>query len=257
MKNSPVKKQRNSVKCGDIFRIGDHLLGCGDARDAAFVKKLIGTEKIKLLLVDPPYGCRVVEGKEGFAKLRVNKRILNDDIVSESEYAAFKKNWLDPLVPHLALKNSAYIFGSDVMALALRQGIQESGLRFGQMLVWIKNHPVIGRKDFLPMHEIVMFGWKGTHEFKRPKDRSVIYCPKPNRSPLHPTQKPVALLRQFIFNSSSIGDIVWDSFAGSGSTGIAAEQTKRRSILIERDEDYCKTIIDRFDRVFDLTAERV
>lgn len=257
MKNSPTTKQKNSIKYGDIFRIGEHLLACGDARDKELVDRLIGKQKIKLLLVDSPYGVKAVEGKRGFAALKVNKKILNDDITSESEYATFTKDWLVPLVPHLASKNSAYLFGSDTMALAIRQGMQESGLRFGQMLIWIKNHLVIGRKDFLPMHEIVMFGWRGTHEFKRSKDRSVIYCPKPNRSPLHPTQKPISLLRRFILNSSSVHDIVWDSFAGSGSTGIAAEQTKRRSILIELDAEYCQTIIDRFYRVFGIKAERL
>ncbi len=250
-----MKKQNSLIKQGDIFRIGGHLLACGDAKDKDLVDRLIGKERIKLVLSDPPYGCKLVEGKEGFAKLRMNKKILNDDITSESEYILFTKDWLTPIIPHLATKNSTYIFGSDVMALALREGMQDAGLRFGQMLVWIKNHPVIGRKDFLPMHEIVMFGWKGSHEFKRSKDKSVIYCPKPNRSPLHPTQKPVSLLRRFILNSSNIGDIVWDSFAGSGSLGIAAEQTGRRSIMIERDEDYCKTIISRFERVFGLKAE--
>jgi site-specific DNA-methyltransferase (adenine-specific) len=250
-----MKKQNSLIKQGDIFRIGEHLLACGDARDKNLVDRLIGKEKIKLVLSDPPYGCKLVEGKEGFANLKVNKKILNDDITSESEYILFTKDWLTPIIAHLANKNSTYIFGSDVMALALREGMQNVGLRFGQMLIWIKNHPVIGRKDFLPMHEIVMFGWKGSHEFKRSKDKSVIYCPKPNRSPLHPTQKPVSLLRRFILNSSNIGDIVWDSFAGSGSLGIAAQQTGRRSIMIERDEEYCQTIINRFERVFGLKAE--
>lgn len=257
MKNSPTKRPKESIKQGDVFRIGMHVLACGDARDKALVDRLVGKEKVKLILSDPPYGCKVVEGKEGFAKMRVNKKILNDDITSETEYVQFTKDWLLPIIPHLATKNSTYIFGSDIMALALREGMQSAGLRFGQMLVWIKNHPVIGRKDFLPMHEIVMFAWKGTHEFKRSKDKSVIYCPKPNRSPLHPTQKPISLLRRLILNSSNIHDIVWDSFAGSGSLGIAAEQTKRRSIMIERDEEYCQTIIDRFERVFGLKAERV
>lgn len=252
-----MKKQNASIRYGGTFRIGDHVLACGDARDTELVNRLVGKERIKLLLVDPPYGCRMVESKEEFTGIKTSKRILNDDITSESEYVMFTKDWLVPLMPHLTPKNSAYIFGSDVMALALREGMQRAGLRFGQMLIWIKNQPVMGRKDFLPMHETIMFGWKGAHEFRRSKDRSVIYCPRPHRSPLHPTQKPVALLRRFILNSSNINDIVWDSFAGSGSAGIAAEQTKRRSIMIERDEAYCQTIIDRFERIFGMKSKRL
>lgn len=249
--------RNSSIKYGDIFRVGDHLLGCGDARDQAFVSRLMGAAKIKLVLVDPPYGIMAVEGKAHFSKLSVQKNILNDDIVSESQYAQFTKDWLMPVIPRLTVKNSCYIFNSDKMVFALRDGMEHSGFRFSQLLIWIKNQAVVGRKDYFPMHELIAFGWRGTHDFKKAKDKSVLFYPKPHRSPLHPTQKPVALLRHLILNSTSIGDIVYDCFAGSGSTGVAAEQTKRRSILIERDEEYCQIILDRMQRIFGLRAERL
>lgn len=257
MNNSAAKKQRNSIKVGDIFRIGDHVLGCGDARDTVFVAKVVGNAKITLLLADPPYGVAFVESKEGFSNIKVKKKILNDGAVSESQYAQFTKDWLVPILPHLAGKNSAYIFNSDKMIFALRDGMEQGGWRFAQMLVWVKNHAIIGRKDYLPQHELVAYGWHGAHEFKKSKDKSVLFYPKPSKSPLHPTQKPVGLLRRLILNSSDIGDIVYDCFAGSGSAGIAAEQCKRKSILIERDEEYCQTIINRFERQFGLTAIKV
>ncbi|MDD3531460.1 MAG: site-specific DNA-methyltransferase [Candidatus Pacebacteria bacterium] len=252
-----MTKHANSIKPGDVFRIGDHILGCGDARDAAFVDRVICKTKIALLLVDPPYGVAFVESKEAFAKIRVKKKILNDGIVSEPEYAEFTKDWLAPVVPHLAAKNAAYIFNSDKMLFALRDGMERSGIRFAQLLIWVKNHVVVGRKDYLPQHELVAYGWHGTHEFKKAKDKSVLFYPKPSRSPLHPTQKPVGLLRRLILNSSNIGDTVYDCFAGSGSTGIAAEECKRKSILIERDEEYCQTIISRFEREFGIKATKV
>ena len=252
-----MKKHASSVKAGDVFRIGDHVLGCGDARDAAFVDRVLGKTKIALLLVDPPYGVAFVESKESFAKIRVKKKILNDGIVSESEYAQFTKDWLAPVVPHFAAKHAAYVFNSDKMLFALRDGMERSGIRFAQLLIWVKNHVVVGRKDYLPQHELVAYGWHGTHDFKKAKDKSVLFYPKPSRSPLHPTQKPVGLLRRLVLNSSNIGDIVYDCFAGSGSTGIAAEQCKRKSILVERDEGYCQTIINRFEREFGLKAKKV
>ena len=95
------------------------------------------------------------------------------------------------------------------------------------------------------------------HEFKKAKDKSLLFYPKPNKSPLHPTQKPIGLLRRLILNSSNIGDVVYDSFAGSGSLGIAAEQTKRSSILIERDEEYCRTILTRFEQLFGIKAKKL
>lgn len=257
MKNLQTQKPKNLIKCGDIFRIGNHVLGCGDARDAEFVKRVIGQAKIQMILSDPPYGVMAVESKLGFSELKMNKKILNDDIISEDKYRQFTCDWLAPTVSFLARHNSAYIFNSDKMIFALREGMELAGLKFSQLLIWIKNHSVIGRKDYLPGHELIAYGWYGAHDFKKAKDKSLLFYPKPSSSPLHPTQKPIGLLRRLILNSTDIGDIVYDCFAGSGSTGIAAEQTKRSSVLIERDEEYCQTIIERFEKIFKLKAQKV
>jgi len=257
MKNSRAAKPSSSIKYGDILRLGEHLLACGDARDVKLVDHLLRNTKVKLLCVDPPYGIQAVEAKEGFVSQKVRKRILNDNFVNEATYATFTKEWLAPIVPHLATKNAAYIFNLDKMIFALRAGMVQAGWKFTQLLIWVKNHPVVGRLDYLSTHELIAYGWHGTHEFKKAKDHSVLFCPKPNRSPLHPTQKPISLLRRLILNSTGMHDVVYDSFAGSGSTGVACEQTRRRCIMIERDEVYCQTIIDRFDHLFGITAERV
>ncbi len=260
MKNSPDKKRKGSpsaITYGDVFRIGDrHALACGDARDAALVAKVLGTEKVKLVLCDVPYGVAFVESKESFAKIRVKKKILNDEIVSESQYAQFTKDWIVPLLPHLAAKNAAFIFNSDKMLFALRAGMESAGMKFSQLLIWLKDHSIVGRKDYLPQHELIAYGWVGTHEVRK-KDHSLLFYPKSSSSALHPTQKPTGLLRRLILNSTKPGDLVYDCFAGSGSTGIAAEEVRRRSVLIERDEEYCRVILDRFERNFDLKARRV
>ena len=257
MKNSQAKKPKNLIRYGDIFSVGDHVVACADARDMEMVSKVIGKRKINLVCVDVPYGILYCESKDGFSQVKVNKKILNDDIVSESQYAQFTKDWIVPLLPHLTRKNTFYIFNSDKMLFALRDGMERAGVKFYQLLIWIKNHSVIGRKDYLPMHELIIFGWYGSHEFKKAKDKSLLFCPKPSKSPLHPTQKPVSLLRRLVLNSTSIGDTVIDCFSGSGSLGIATEQTKRKSILIELDPEYCQTILDRFEKVFGLKAKKI
>ena len=257
MNYSQTQKQEKSVKRGDIFRIGNHLLGCGNACDKEFVDKIIGKNKINLICCDPPYGIMAVESKIGFSELKVNKKILNDDIVSENQYIRFTQDWLTPIIPYLTNKNSVYIFNSDKMIFALREGMRLSGINFSQLLIWVKNHSVIGRKDYLPQHELIAYGWHGTHKFMKSQDRSVIFYPKPNKSPLHPTQKPIGLLRRLILNSSNINDTIYDCFAGSGSLGVAAEQTKRSSILIEQDEEYCQVIINRFNHLFGIEAEKL
>jgi len=257
MKNSEVQNQRKLIKYGNVFRIGNHIVACGDARDQKLISKLVGKIKIRAVIVDPPYATQTVESKVGFSKIKIPKKILNDDISSESEYIQFTKNWISPILPHLASKNSFYIFNADPMIFALREGMKQTGVKFSQLLIWIKNQAVINRKDYLLQHELLAYGWYGRHEFLKSKDKSLLYYPKPVKSFLHPTQKPVGLLRRLILNSTNIRDVIYDCFAGSGSTGIAAEQTKRSTILIERDEEYCRTIINRFERLFNIKAEKI
>ena len=135
------------------------------------------------------------------------------------------------------------------MLFALRDGMQNAGFKFTQLLIWIKNHAVVGRMDYLPQHELIAYGWHGAHIFHKSKDKSILFHPKPNKSKLHPTMKPVSLLRQLILNSTKIGDVIYEPFGGSGSTLIACEQTKRNCLCIEIDPEYCQIIVDRYEKV--------
>jgi len=249
---------KKSIKSGDVFQLGEHLIGCGDARDKVFVDALLGKEKVGLVLCDPPYGVAYVEGKQGFNPHGKQHRVIvNDHAQTESDYRHFTYQWLDAARPHLARKNAFYIFNSDKMLFALRDGMQDAGCKFTQLLIWIKNHAVVGRMDYLPQHELIAYGWCGSHAFQKAKDKSVLVYPKPNKSRLHPTMKPVGLLRRLILNSSRIDDVVYDPFLGSGSTLLACEQTKRRCIGIELDPHYCQVIMDRFEKVTGIKPKKI
>ena len=237
------------IRQGSIYKLGEHKIACGDCRDIQLVKELIVDEKVSLVIADPPYGVGYIENKAGFVKVRVNKVIANDSFKNEEEYRKFTSQWLSCLKPYLACKNSLYIFNSDKMLFALKEAMDEQNIKLAQLLIWIKNQAVIGRRDFLAKHELIVYGWYGTHSFYKSKDSTVLYCPKPNKSPLHPTTKPLSLIRRLILNSSKVGDIVFDPFAGSGTTLIACEQTRRRCLTIEIDPEYCKTVIERFKRL--------
>lgn len=238
-----------------LWKLGDHRLVCGDARDSVLVEKLMAANKVNAVITDPPYGVMVVESKAGISQLKRHRAIANDDISSEPEYAVFTKDWIVPALSHLSKKNSVYIFNADKMLFALKAGMDIAGVRFSQLVIWIKNHAIVGRKDYLPQHELIIFGWYGTHAFRRSKDKSVIFYPKPSKSPLHPTTKPVGLIRRLILNSTDIGDAVYDPFGGSGTTLIACEETKRRCFMVEQDEKYCQTIIHRWEALTKRKAE--
>jgi len=233
----------------NIYKLEDHKLACGDCTDATLVDELVGKNKIKLIIADPPYGVGYVENKSGFSKIKKAAVIKNDNPKSEESYKAFTTEWLKATAPHLYCKNAFYIFNSDKMVFALREALKTCSFNLSQLLIWIKNNQVIGRKDYLVKHELILYGWYGVHEFLKSKDKTVLFYPKPNKSPLHPTSKPVGLIRRLILNSTRIGDVVYDPFGGAGSTLIACEQTKRVCITVEIDPGYCNTIIDRFKKL--------
>jgi DNA modification methylase len=250
MNNLPALSQLNSVKEGDIFQIGRHILACTKAENKTVLQFMLRGRKISLVVTDPPYSCNYVEGKQAFSQLVNQTAIENDHIQTEDEYMQFTRSWLNAVKPHLFLPNSMYIFNTDKMAYSVKQAIEQEGGKFSQLLIWAKNHSVIGRLDYNPQHELIVYGWIGKHAFYKSKDKSVLCYPKPHRSTLHPTMKPVPLLRHLILNSSKIGDIVWDGFGGSGSTLIACQQTRRICIMTEISPVYCQTILNRAQKIF-------
>jgi DNA modification methylase len=201
--------------------------------------------------VDPPYGVAIADSSLNPTK---HQSLANDHLQSDEEYAKFTQDWLEAVKPFLAKKNSTYIWNSDKMVFALRQGLLQSGFKVSQMLVWVKSQPVIGRLDYLPQHEVCLYGWFGTHKFYKAKDKSVLFAPKPQKSKWHATQKPVTLIRRLILNSTQVGDTVYDPFLGSGTTILASQQTLRKCIGIELLPEYCQVTVDRWERLTGLKA---
>lgn len=245
------------IQKNDIYQLGSHYLACGDCLDPTIIERLTGERRVSLILTDPPYGVGYVENKASFNMPKKNKIIANDHLQSDPEYCAFTSHWLEIVKPYLADKNTYYLFNSDKMLFAMREGLLSTGFKFAQLLIWVKNHAVMGRLNYLPQHELIAYGWYGTHIFRKSQDKSVLFYPKPQKSPLHPTMKPVGLLRNLILNSSKIDDWVYDPFLGSGSTLIACEQTRRRCLGIELDPEYCQVIIDRYKKVTGKEVEKL
>ena len=177
----------------------------------------------------------------------------------------------------------AYIFHSDVHGATFRNSFTDAGYYLAQCLIWEKNRFSIGRSDYQWMHEPILYGWKqgGSHYFIADRTQStvliedaveledmkkeeliayvkqireaftdqtsILHYDKPNHSDLHPTMKPVGLIGKLLKNSSRPGDVVQDSFGGSGTTIIAAEQLSRRAFLMEMDPIYCDVIVNRWE----------
>jgi DNA modification methylase len=123
-----------------------------------------------------------------------------------------------------------------------------SGFSLKHTLVWVKNQFVIGMSDYHFRHEPVLYGWieNGPHYFTDDRTQdSVFEIDKPHSSDLLSTMKPVELVARMIVNSSRAGDLVWDSFLGSGTVLLAAHQLGRVGYGAEVDPANAAVCLER------------
>ena len=156
-------------------------------------------------------------------------------------------------------KGAVYICMSTSELHSLYKAFTEAGGHWSTFIIWAKNHFTLGRSDYQRKYETILYGWKEGNKRHWCGDRNqsdVWNFAKPSSNDLHPTMKPVELISQAIENSSKTGDIVFDPFAGSGSTLIACEKLNRMARLIEIDPKYCDVIIKRWEQFTNKKAEK-
>jgi DNA modification methylase len=139
--------------------------------------------------------------------------------------------------------------------------MRKHGLKYAQLIIWDKEHPVLTRKDFMGAHESCFYGWRegAAHRFFGPNNATDLWHLKkvsPHKT-IHLTEKPVELAARAIQYSSKPKENVLDLFGGSGSTLIAAERTGRRAFLMEIDGAYCDVIVQRWESATGKTAQRI
>jgi DNA modification methylase len=244
----PPEPEEPWVQMGDLFQLGSHRLLCGDATSADDVAVLLGDRKIDMVFTDPPYNVDY-SSKNELLNLwdngkRIQTPITNDNHISDKEYADFCQAFYLTLEPYMAKVNSIYICGNYE---SLIHYYKLSNLKISNMLVWVKSSLVIGRMDYQNQHEFILYGWSGTHKWYSDRKQSTVWeFPKPSRSSLHPTMKPVELVERGIINSSDLESLVYDAFCGSGSTLIAAERLSRTCYGMEIDPKYVQVTIERW-----------
>jgi hypothetical protein len=141
--------------------------------------------------------------------------------------------------------------GGDQMMMMMMMMMMSEHWQIKHELIWVKSSPVfsMGRLDYDYQHEPILFGWKKKHNFYGGGQflKSIWEIPKPSKSELHPTMKPVELMENALLNSSQSTQICLDLFGGSGSTLIACEKTGRQCRMMEIDPLYVQVIIDRWE----------
>jgi DNA modification methylase len=283
----PAPPDEAITKPGDLWILGDHRLLCGDSSKPEDVDRLLDGAKIQLVNSDPPYNVAVAprtnnawasgerrgmprpelgeafggwnpkEAAEGGKpqtdkKLRARDRVLKNDFVSDAEFDRLLNAWFGNMARVLEPGRCFYIWGGYANCGNYPPALKTNKMFFAQAIIWVKEHPVLTRKDFMGNHEWCFYGWRegAGHHFFGPNNVTDVWSVKkvsPNKM-VHLTEKPVELAIRAMQYSSRTGENVLDLFGGSGSTLLGAEQTGRHAFLMELDALYCDVIVERFEK---------
>ena len=237
--SQPLVSQR-----GDVWKLGEHSLFCGDATRREEVCGYIKEERAELMFTDPPYGVDYVSEKKGV-------------IVGDQSQATIPVSFSLSVEHVMNDKARIYVCGGSSNVLMHYQMFDFHLHMFPRMIIWVKENILLRRNNYHSQYEIVFFGWKGkggANEYWQ-GERTADNCSDVfrihrdlSRDYVHPTQKPVELSLRCITNSSKEGDIVYDPFGGSGSTLIACEKSGRHCRMIEIDPSFCDVIVNRWQQ---------
>lgn len=217
------KKHAQTVKAvskpGEVYRLGQHRLYCGDA--LKMNGQLFGKKKAHACVTDPPYNVAYDVGEDG---------TIENDSLDPKQWAVFVHDFAEMILDRVT--GPCYVFMSSKGFSTLQSSWESWGGTVLRWLAWVKTQPtvmVMRTVDFQNQYEWIMYGCKdGVKLPKIEKARTnMLVYPKPASNKLHPTQKPFDLVRDLVKDATSEGEIVFDPFAGSGTTLCACEALKR------------------------------
>jgi DNA modification methylase len=246
---------------GDLWQLGDHRLLCGDARDPSAYDRLMGGKRAQMVFTDPPYNVAIDGHVCGLGRVKHDEFLMATGEMSEAEYIAFLNTVSGHLVDHTVDGSIHFICIDWRHAYELLAAARGRYTELKNVCVWNKANGGMGT-FYRSKHELV-FAFKngtmphinnfelGQHGRYRTNvwDYAGVNALKPDRMDeltMHPTIKPVALVADAIKDCSKRRGIILDAFCGSGTTLIAAEQTRRRGYALELDPKYVDTAIRRW-----------
>jgi DNA modification methylase len=196
----PEPPEEPVTRRGDLWVLGRHRLFCGDSSSADDADRLLAGARVQLVNTDPPYNVRVeprsnnaiaaglssfpatrhhqaldlarhpAKSKPTHKKLRAKDRPLENDFVSDEEFVRLLDAWFGNIARVLEPGGGFYIWGGYANCANYPPALRRAGLYFSQSLIWVKEHPVLTRKDFMGNHEWCFYGWRegAAHRFFGP-----------------------------------------------------------------------------------------
>ena len=258
----PERSDAVVTQRGDLWKLGEHYLLCGDAREPADFARLMHGRKADLVFTDPPYNVRIDGNVCGLGSVKHREFAFASGEMSETEFTRFLTD---------TLGNAASVMRDGAIAFVcmdwrhmgeLMTAGRHAFTELKNLVVWNKTNAGMGT-FYRSKHELIFvfkhgtaphtntFGLGDSGRYRTNvwdhAGISSIGGARDEELAMHPTVKPVALVADAIRDCSRRGEIVLDCFAGSGTTLIAAEKTGRKARIIEYDPVYCDTIIRRWE----------
>jgi DNA modification methylase len=257
-------------RIGDLWRIGNHRLLCGDALNKDNYAELLGSKKAQMVFTDPPYNVAIAGHVSGLGKVKHREFAMASGEMSPDEFTKFLETAFISFA-QFSSDGSMHFFCMDWRHIReLLDAAAKPYQEFKNLCVWSKTNAGMGSL-YRSQHELVFVFKNGRAphinnvelgRFGRSRSNIWNYAgqntfggDRETELAMHPTVKPVALVADAILDCSKRDGIVLDAFAGSGTTLIAAEKTGRQGYGIEIDPYYVDTIIRRFEAVYGVKAK--
>jgi DNA modification methylase len=256
-------------RSGDLWILGRHRLICADATKAPAYERLLNGKKAQMVFADPPYNVPIHGHVSGRGSVKHCEFPMASGEMSQEMFVLFLTAVFSNLVAHSSNGSIHFICIDWRHLREIQSAAQEVFAELKNVCVWAKNNGGLGSL-YRSQHELIFvfkngdcphinnvnlgrFGRNRTNVWNYPGVSS-FRSGRLAELAMHPTVKPVALVADAILDCSRRNGIVLDSFGGSGTTLIAAEQTGRRAYLMELEPKYIDVTIERFQK---FTRERV
>ena len=229
---------------GDCWRLGAHRLVCGDSTKESDVQRCLNGVQPHLMVTDPPYGVEYDanwrnEADRSNGKPRSRHRAIGK--VQNDDKADWREAW--KLFPG----DVAYVWHAGIYAGTVAESLVACGLDIRAQIIWAKTRFAISRGHYHWQHEPCWYAVRNKGHWTGDRSQTTLWTIDHQKSETgHSTQKPVECMRRPILNNSSPGQAVYEPFAGSGTTIIAAESTGRICHAIELEPAYCDVIVKRW-----------
>ena len=250
---------------GDLWQLGKHLVLCGNSLHESSFSTLMGKRRANVIFTDSPYNVAIDGNVCGKGSIHHREFAMASGEMSEAEFIAFLTRALTLLV-RFSTSGSVHFVCMDWRHM---NELLDAGQRvYDELLnlcVWVKNNGGMGSL-YRSQHELVFvfrnkaaphrnniqlgrYGRNRTNVWNYPGVNTLSRNGEEgNLLALHPTVKPVALVADALLDCSARGDLVLDSFLGSGTTLIAAERVGRICYAVEIDPGYVDVAIRRWQR---------